>query len=159
MYLLFSPNLIAVIATDISDKVAIEEQLKKSERHFRLLVETTRYTLTILDPVTLMHRYVSPSVTPLLGYNPEEFNQIPFYQLVDPSQSEWVKQIAAVRLAEYKPEPGNGRFYTDEFQLIAKDGSHVWIESTFRFIRNEDTGEPEIVGVSRDITEKKALES
>jgi PAS domain S-box-containing protein len=158
MYLLFSPNLIAIIATDISDKVAIEEQLKKSERHFRLLVETTRYTLTILDPVTLMHRYVSPSVTPLLGYSPEEFNQIPFYQLVDPSQSEWVKQIAVIRLAEYKPEREDGRFYTDEFQLIAKDGSRVWIESTFRFIRNEATGEPEIVGVSRDITEKKALE-
>jgi hypothetical protein len=35
---------------------------------------------------------------------------------------------------------------------------HVWIESTYRFVINEDTGEPEIVGVSRDITEKKALE-
>jgi PAS domain S-box-containing protein len=159
IYLLFSPNLIAIIATDISDKVAIEEQLKKSERHFRLLVETTRYTLTILDPVTLLHRYVSPSVSTLLGYSPEEFNQIPFHHIVDPSQSEWVKKIAAIRLAEYKPELGDSKFYTDEFLLIAKNGSRVWIESTFRFIINEDTGEPEIVGVSRDITEKKALES
>jgi PAS domain S-box-containing protein len=89
-----------------------------------------RYTLTILDPVTLMHRYVSPSVTPLLGYSPEEFNQIPFYQLVDPSQSEWVKQIAEIGLAEYKPERVEGKFYTDEFQLIAKDGSRIWVEST-----------------------------
>jgi PAS domain S-box-containing protein len=159
MYLLFSPNLIAITATDISDKVAIEEQLKKSERHFRLLVETTRYTLTISDPVTLLHRYVSPSVFTVLGYTPEEFNLIPFYQLVDPSQSEWVKKIAAIRLAEYKPDQGDGKFYTDEFQLIAKNGSRVWVESTYRFIRNEDTGEPEIVGVSRDITERKALES
>jgi PAS domain S-box-containing protein len=29
---------------NISDRVVIEEQLKKSEHHFRLLVETTRYT-------------------------------------------------------------------------------------------------------------------
>jgi PAS domain S-box-containing protein len=66
-----------------------------------------------------------------------------------------VKQIAATRFAECRPERADGRFYTDEFQLIAKDGSRVWIESTFRFIRNEETGEPEIVGVSRDITEKR----
>jgi hypothetical protein len=36
--------------------------------------------------------------------------------------------------------------------------STVWVEATYRFIINEDTGEPEIVGVSRDITEKKVLE-
>ena len=63
VYLLFSPNLIGIIATDISERMVMEEQLKKSERHFRLLVETTRYTLTILDPVTLLHRYVSPSIS------------------------------------------------------------------------------------------------
>jgi hypothetical protein len=35
----------------------------------------------------------------------------------------------------------------------------VWIEATYRFLINEDTGKPEIVAVSRDITEKKALEN
>jgi PAS domain S-box-containing protein len=64
-----------------------------------------------------------------------------------------VKQIAATRLAEFRPE--QGRFFTDEFQLIAKNGSRIWVESTFSFIRNEDTGEPEIVGISKDITEKR----
>ena len=34
----------------------------------------------------------------------------------------------------------------------------VWVESTYRFIVNEEFGRPETVGVSRDITEKKALE-
>ncbi len=37
--------------------------------------------------------------------------------------------------------------------------STVWIESSNRFIINEDTGKPEIVAVLRDITEKKALET
>ena len=100
--------------------------------------------------------YVSPSVTPHLGYSHEEFNQIPFYQLFDPSQSEWVKQIAATRLAEFRPEQEDGRFYMDEFQLIAKNGSRIWVESTFRFIRNEDTGEPEL-SVFQRILQKKRL--
>ena len=94
IYLLFSPNLIGIIATDITDRVAMEERLKKSERHFRLLVEATRYTLTILDPVTFLHRYINPSITDILGYTPEEFLQIPFYQIVDPSQSKRLKDMS-----------------------------------------------------------------
>jgi len=143
---------------NISDRVVIEEQLKKSEHHFRLLVETTRYTLTVIDPVTLLHRYVSPSIFNILGYTPEEFVKIPFYQIIHPSQSGWVKEMGVIRLAEFQSYPNSNKFYMDEYQLIAKNGSMVWVESTFRFIVNEATGKPEIVGVSRDITGKKALE-
>ena len=143
---------------NISDRVVIEEQLKKSDHHFRLLVETTRYTLTVIDPVTLLHRYVSPSIFNILGYTPEEFVKIPFYQIIHPSQSGWVKEMGVIRLAEFQSNPNSNKFYMDEYQLIAKNGSMVWVESTYRFIVNEDTGKPEIVGVSRDITEKKALE-
>jgi PAS domain S-box-containing protein len=140
---------------NISDRVIIEEQLKKSERHFRLLVETTKYNLSILDPVTLLHRYVSPSVFNILGYTSEEFLQIPYYQIVDPSQSESLKKLSGIRLRDYRANPEDNTFHKDEFHLIAKDGSTVWIESTYRFVLNEETGEPEIIGVSRDITEKK----
>ncbi len=157
VYLLFSPNLIAIMATDISERVAMEEQLKKSERHFRLLVETTKYALTVVDPVTLRHKYGSPSVFDILGYTPEEFMQVPFDQMVDPSQSEWLRKTTASRLADFQRGGDRGIFYKEEFHIIAKNGSRVWVESTYRFIRNEDTGEPEIVGVSRDITETKAL--
>jgi PAS domain S-box-containing protein len=159
IYLLFSPNLIGIIATDITDRVVMEEQLKKSERFFRLLVETTKYSLSVIDPVTFLHRYVSPSVFNLLGYTPEEFTRIPFYEIVDPSQSVWVKKVTAARLADFQSNREENIFYTDEFHLIAKNGSPVWIESTYRFIINEDTGEPEIIGVSKDNTEKKALET
>jgi PAS domain S-box-containing protein len=129
--------------------------LKKSERLYRLLVETTKYNLSILDPVTLLHRYVSPSVFNILGYTSEEFLQIPYYQIVDPSQSEWLKKMSGIRLSEFQANPEDNIFYKDEFHLIAKNGSTVWIESTYRFVINEETGEPEIIGVSRDITEKK----
>ncbi|MCJ7742051.1 MAG: PAS domain-containing protein, partial [Methanoregula sp.] len=115
-------------------------------------------SLTLLDPVTLMHRYVSPSVINILGYTPEEFVQIPFYQVVVPSQSERLKKIVATRLADFLSNREDSIFYKDEFQLVTKNGSTVWVESTYRFIINEDTREPEIVGVSRYITEKKALE-
>jgi hypothetical protein len=37
--------------------------------------------------------------------------------------------------------------------------STIWIEATYRFLINEDTGEPEVIAVTRDITEKKALET
>jgi PAS domain S-box-containing protein len=159
IYLIFSPNLIGIIATDISERMALEEKLKKSERHFRLLVETTKYALTVVDPVTLRHKYISPSVHTILGYTPEEFIRIPFDLMVDPSQSEWLRKTTAMRLADFQQGVDRGIFYTEEFNIVAKNGSMVWVESTYRFVTNEETGEPEIVGVSRDITEKKALET
>ena len=72
VYLLFSPNLIGIIATVISERMVMEEQSKKSERRFRLLVETTRYALSIFDRVTLLHTYVSRSVSNIPGYTPAQ---------------------------------------------------------------------------------------
>lgn len=157
--LLFSPNLIAIIATDISERMAIEQQLKKSEHLFRLLVETTKYTLTILDPVTHMHRYVSPSVLNFVGYTQEEFIQTPLLKIIDPRYLEWFKQLVAGGLTHFQLSPDDNIFYTEEIPLISKNGSLVWIEATYRFLINEDTGKPEIVAVSRDITERKTLEN
>ena len=102
-----------------------------------------------------MHSYVSPSVIDLLGYSPEEFIRIPFLKILVPSQSEQVKKTTAARLAAFLANPDERIFYTDEFQLIAKNGSIVQVEATYRFIINEDTGEPEIVAVTRRITEKR----
>jgi PAS domain S-box-containing protein len=109
--------------------------------------------------VTLIHSYASPSIYNILGYTPEEFVQIPFLEIVDPSQSEFVKKISSRRLADFQSNLESSVFYTDEFQLIAKNGSKVWVEATYRFIKNDDTGKPEIVAVTRDITEKKGLET
>ena len=71
--------------------------------------------------------------------------QIPFYQIVVPSQSELVKKISASRLADFQSNPNSNKFYTDEFQVFAKNGSRVWLETTYRLIADEDTGKPEIV--------------
>ena len=76
---------------------------------------------------------------------------IPFLEILVPSQSEQVKKTTAARLAAFLANPDEKIFYTDKFQLIAKDGSIVQVEPTYRFIINEDTGEPEIVAFTRKI--------
>jgi PAS domain S-box-containing protein len=101
------------------------------------------------------HRYASPSVSDVLGYTPEEFIQTPLDQIVEPSHSEWLKKLTAGRFDEFQQNPKNNIFYVDEIPLIAKNGSTVWVEATYWLIINDDTGELEIVGVSRVITEKR----
>jgi PAS domain S-box-containing protein len=146
-----SPQLIALIATDITEQKNTEEKLKKSERHFRLIAESMKDVFSIMDPKTLRHRYVSPSITRLLGYSPEEFLTIPFDQIVDPSQAEWLKNLAGQRQNYFFSTRDINHYYTDQFLLISKAGSRVLVESIYRFIINEDTGELEIIGVSREI--------
>ena len=49
IYLLFSPNLIGIIATDISERKHAEEQVQKSERLYRLLADNMTDVIWIYD--------------------------------------------------------------------------------------------------------------
>ena len=69
IYLLFSPNLIGIIATDISERKHAEEQVQKSERLYRLLADNMTDVIWIYDIGSAKFTYVSPSVNPLLGYS------------------------------------------------------------------------------------------
>ena len=46
--------------------------------------------------------------------------QIPFYQMVVPSQSEVVKKMGASRLADFQTNPDDRKFHKDEFQAYCK---------------------------------------
>jgi diguanylate cyclase (GGDEF)-like protein len=50
-----------------------------------------------------------------------------------------------------------GHVYTDQVEQRCRDGSTVWTEVTTHFTRN-DAGEPILLGVTRNITERKKAE-
>ena len=60
------------ISRDISSRIQIEEKLRRSEHHYRLLAESIKDVVWIIDPITLRFKYISPSTTPLLGWTPDE---------------------------------------------------------------------------------------
>lgn len=143
------------VSRDITKRVQVEEKLKKVERYYQQLSKSMKDVFTILDPDTLRFRYVSPSVTRVLGYSPEELTQSSFDRVLDPSLSVWIKIENTARKNYFLSTPTQSVYYTDEFELKTRSGSTVWIKSVSWFAENEESGGPEIYGVLRDITGQK----
>lgn len=70
--LLEEQQLIFAVARDITDRKELELKVKKSEKLFRLLTETTDDTIMQFD-LELRHLYVNPASKKYFGIEPEKF--------------------------------------------------------------------------------------
>src|SRR5436309_14032464 len=76
-----------------------EEALRRSERHFRALIEKGQDIIALLDAKGVV-RYQSPSVQQVLGYNPVEMVGKRTIDFVHPEDRERVLETRAQALAE-----------------------------------------------------------
>ncbi|MBF0112550.1 MAG: response regulator [Desulfamplus sp.] len=137
------------------------ESLQKSEEKYRVLTETMKDVVWVLDTKTLRFLYVSPSVKRLRGFTPEEIIAVPLDEALTPDEREYVKELIRVRTADYfanKDKNLSEEFYTNEVEQPCKDGSIVSTEVITKYHLNEKTGGVELWGVTRDITERKQAE-
>lgn len=132
-----------------------QQALSKSEKHYRLLVETMRDVVWVLDPVTLRFRYVSPSVERLRGYSAEEVMSEPLDAALTPEYSVILKEQIKRNVDEFKSGNAPDKVYVEEIQQPRKDGSLVWTEAIAKYFYNDESGQVEIHGVTRDISERK----
>jgi PAS domain S-box-containing protein len=138
------------IAIGIERKRA-EEALRQSEKHFRSLIEYTSDIITILnDDGTI--RYQSPSITHLLGYEPEELLGKSAFAFVHPDEASTTRQFFTQVSQMGKPSR------PQHFRFQHKDGSWRMLEAIGTPLREE--AEPAgLILNSRDITERKQLEA
>jgi diguanylate cyclase (GGDEF)-like protein/PAS domain S-box-containing protein len=137
---------------------AAQQALAKSEKHYRLLVENMRDVVWLLDPNTLRFRYVSPSIERLRGYSAEEVMREPLDAALTPEYAAAMKQQIQHSMAEFLSGHDPDKVYVEEIRQPRKDGSSVWTEAIARFYRNEETGQVEVHGVTRDVSERKAAQ-
>jgi diguanylate cyclase (GGDEF)-like protein/PAS domain S-box-containing protein len=140
-------------------KLGVAQQaLAKSEKHYRVLVEAMLDVVWILDPVTLRFRYVSPSIERLRGYTAEEVMREPLDFSLAPEYALALKQQIQRTLAEFLSGNEQDKVYVEELKQPCKDGSWVWTEAVGKYCRNEETGQVEIHGATRDISGRKAAQ-
>ncbi|MBU1776735.1 MAG: diguanylate cyclase [Gammaproteobacteria bacterium] len=148
--------IVTLYVLSINRKLRISQQeLSKSEKHYRLLVENMRDVVWILDPVTLRFRYVSPTVEGLRGFTAEEVMREPLDAALSPEYAAQLKLQIQRNVAEFISGNAPDQVYVEEICQPRKDGSWVWTEAIAKYYRNEETGQVEIHGVTRDISERK----
>ena len=125
---------------DFTTRKRVEESFKESEERFRLIAEFSKDLISMLSPEG-KYIYVSPSHESLLGYTREELLSMnPLVDLIHPDD--------LAKIANWQSTP------MFEFRLQKKDGKWLWLEGMNYTVSHKD--KTYIVGVSRDITERKS---
>jgi PAS domain S-box-containing protein len=146
-------------AQSFSERERAEAALRESERRYRLLAENIADVVTVFD-MDLRQIYVSPSVMRLRGYSPEEAMQQTLPERLTPASVDAALNVFREELAREAAGGGDpSRFRTLELEMLRRDGSTVWVETTVAFLRNEDGQPVGIIGVTRDITERKQADA
>ncbi|HET6477476.1 MAG TPA: CHASE4 domain-containing protein [Dehalococcoidales bacterium] len=136
-----------------------ETELRESEEHYRLLAEHATDVIYVMD-VNLKFTYVSPSVTRLTGHSVEEAVSLSPNQVLTPASFNHARDIfteEATRESEATKDLTRSR--TLELEVKRKDGSIVWVEATMTALRDSADNVIGILGVARDIAERKKAEA
>ena len=141
---------------DITDFKKTQERLEESERRYRLLAENARDVIWLTD-LGMKLRYLSPSVKHLVGRTAEEMLGRGLDEFMAPESRTLIIELFEKNQA--LEESGSGdpsRTISVELEIVRSDGGTIWTESVFGYQRDEAGRPRSIVGITRDITDRKA---
>jgi PAS domain S-box-containing protein len=138
---------------DVTERKEAERKLREAEQRYRTLVEQIP-AVTYIDRADGSDEplYTSPQIEAMLGYTPQEWIEGRLWpERLHPDDRERI--LAADERFETGGEP-----FSEEYRLLAKDDSVVWVREEAVVLRNE-AGKPLFwQGVIFDITERKEAE-
>jgi PAS domain S-box-containing protein len=134
-----------------------EAFLQKSEEKYRLLAESITDVIWTVD-LDMNFTYMSPAAEKLQGWRSEEFLEMKVQDILTPGSFRTAARLLAEELAIGEKLQNFNRTVTIELEVLHKDGHIVWTEVTASFLL--DTGGQPIglLGVTRDITERRKSE-
>jgi two-component system cell cycle sensor histidine kinase/response regulator CckA len=131
------------------------DALRVSEEKYRIIAENTIDIINILD-MNLRFTYSSPSVLRIRGFTVEEAMQETLEKVLTPDSLKIVFEKFAEEMAlEASGTADPNRIRIVELEEYKKDGSIIWVESSFSYLRDKDGKPLGILVVSRDITDRK----
>ncbi len=144
------PVTLRGVIVDVTDRKNAEAELRKREDRFRLLIENASDIVTVINTEGII-RFQSPSVTRILGYQPEEMVNRSAFDFLHPDDLSRV--TSALKNAFANP----GLPVSVEYRKHHSDGTWRYLQSVGRSIAGESP-EGFLILNSRDISETRKLE-
>src|SRR5918997_1285198 len=121
------------VVHDVTERMRAEEALREAEERYRTLVEQIP-AVTYIDRITDGRDeplYTSPQIERMLGYTPEEWVGGRLWpERLHPDDRE------RVLAADERFEGGEEERFSEEYRLVAKDGSVVWVREEAVLVRD-----------------------
>jgi PAS domain S-box-containing protein len=130
---------------DISERKTMEEALRKSEEHYRHVIQSLQEGLFVLQDEKFL--FVNDAIVDILGYTVEEMTGKHFGSVVPPE----LRESAILR--NKSRNAGNSDSWSYEFRLLHKDGK-TRIPVILSTKLTELDGKSAIVGTAKDITDR-----
>ena len=130
-------------STEITERKEREAELKRHEAY----LESVSDLVTVVDEDGII-QYETPTVTEMLGYEPDERVGDPGFEYIHPDDRERIRD----KLEQTVSSSGVTEYY--EYRAKTKDGEWIWVESTTRNL-TDDRKIDGIMMTARDITERK----
>lgn len=142
---------LGVVAGTIAYRFArLSRALRASEGRYRLIADNVQDVLWKFEIGKQRASYVSPSISRLTGYSPEEAMGQSLEDALTPTSVELLRKAIAFLIDH--PEVAKKVL---ELEARCKDGSTVWTEDTISIVRNDAGRATEVIGISRDLTERR----
>lgn len=140
---------------NISGRKRAEEAFRETQRYYRLVAENAADVIFTTD-LNLRPTYISPSVSRVTGYSVDEAMLRTLEDRLTPASLDRVRRTMAEGVAQGAVDAPPS--WMMELEFRRKDGSTVWTEVHGRLLRDADGRPTEVLGVMRDISQRKATE-
>ena len=148
-------------STDITKLIETQEQLIESKQLLERITETVPAIISFYDFNTGVYKFINKSFTRILGYSTEEVYQggVDFINsIIHPKDLENInKQIERnIKTGRWSSPDFNNIF---EYRIKHQNGQWKWIRTYATiFSIHEDNTTKEVLTVSQDISEQRAIE-
>jgi PAS domain S-box-containing protein len=140
---------------DITARKRAEEALRESEERYRKIANCIPDLVWIMD-LSGHYTYANSAVERTHGWTVEEFLQLTYWDVVSARQAAIDAALLEEGLAiASSPHYDRNRSRTFESEDVRKDGSTFWAEVTTAFLWSSDGKPHSLIGISRDITERR----
>ncbi|MDH7510085.1 MAG: PAS domain S-box protein [Methanolinea sp.] len=149
------PAVFVAIILDISNRIRTEEELREKDAQYRLIAENSADCIWVAN-LDLQFTYISPAITKLRGVSVEKALSQRLEDFLTPESLSLVQKVLEEELAIERSGTGDPRrSRVLELEEYLPDGNTIWVSNTLSFLRDGDGRPRAILGISRDITDRK----